>query len=87
MKQQRNRLYFLTALAVMTNGFSLIGCAHGSVGAVAKNIEANHNISRGITTELSLRGHSSNPPQRGLPQLPKPFMLECLETGNCVWMG
>ncbi|MFC5695922.1 hypothetical protein ACFPU0_10180 [Pseudomonas sp. GCM10022186] len=62
MKQHKTRLYFLTALAVMTNGFSLIGCAHGSVGAVAKNIEANHNISRGIATELGLRGHSGNPP-------------------------
>ncbi|WP_044875324.1 hypothetical protein [Pseudomonas sp. LFM046] len=87
MKQHRNRLYFLTALAVMTNGFSLIGWAHGSVGAVAKNIEANHNMSRGITTELALRGHSGNPPQRDLPQVPAPFKLDCLEKGTCVWMG
>ncbi len=79
MKQHRTRLYFLTALAVMTNGFSLIGWAHGSVGAVAKNIEANHNISRGITTELALRGHSGNPPSgRDFP-LPAVFDMNSLE--------
>lgn len=67
MKQPRTRLYFLTALAVMTNGFSLIGCAHGSVGAVAKNIEAKHDIARGIRTELHLRGQGGTPPDRREP--------------------
>ncbi|WP_271411919.1 hypothetical protein [Pseudomonas sp. Q1-7] len=87
MKQHRTRLYFLTALAVMTNGFSLIGHAHGSVGALAKNIEAKHNISRGITNELGLRSYTGKPPQRDLAALPSPFMLDCLEKDSCVWMG
>ncbi|BAN47994.1 hypothetical protein [Metapseudomonas resinovorans] len=79
MKQHKNRLYFLTALAVMTNGFSLIGCAHGSVGAVAKNIEANHNIARGITNERALPGLSGNPPTDRESRLPAAFDMSSLK--------
>ncbi|MNF62727.1 hypothetical protein D3C85_899860 [compost metagenome] len=78
MKQQRNRLFFLTALAIMTNGFSLLGCAHGSVGSVAKTIELNHNISRSIATERALKSRSGNPPtDRELP-LPAAFDMSSL---------
>ncbi|WP_342244471.1 hypothetical protein [Pseudomonas sp. OTU5201] len=78
MKQHRNRLYFLTALAVMTNGFSLIGCAHGSVGSLAKNIEANHNISRGITNERAMHVLSGNPPTGREISLPAVFDMSSL---------
>lgn len=78
MKQHKNRLYFLTALAVMTNGFSLIGCAHGSVGAVAKNIEANHNIARGITNERNMHALSGTPPTDREFQFPAVFDVDSL---------
>ncbi|AOE84826.1 hypothetical protein [Pseudomonas sp. TCU-HL1] len=80
MKQHKNRLYLLAALAVMTNGFSLIGCAHGSVGAVAKNIEANHNIARGITNERAVHSFSGTPPSNREPRLPAAFDMSSL---NC----
>lgn len=79
MKQHKNRLYFLAALAFMTNGFSLIGCAHGSVGAVAKNIEANHNITRAIANERALLVLSGNPPTERESQLPAAFDLNSLK--------
>lgn len=78
MKQQRTRLLFLTALAIMTNGFSLLGFAHGSVGAVAKNIESNHNIGRGILTERALNSLSGNPPTEREYQLPAVFDMSSL---------
>ena len=77
MKQQRTRLFLLTALAVMTNGLSLLGFGHGSVGAVAKNIECNHNIGRGILTERSLRSPSGKPPAEREP-LPAVFDMSSL---------
>lgn len=62
MRHQKKRLFFLAALAVMTNGFSLLGFAHGSVGAVAKNIENKHNIGRSILAERTLQRLSGTPP-------------------------
>ncbi|MDH4608657.1 hypothetical protein [Pseudomonas sp. BN102] len=78
MKQQRTRLFLLTALAIMTNGFSLLGFGHGSVGAVAKNIESNHNIGRGILTERTLKSLSGNPPAERDYQLPAVFDMSSL---------
>lgn len=74
MKQHRTRLFLLTALALMTNGLSLLGFSHGSVGAVAKTIECNHNIGRGILTERALKSLSGNPPS-GRQPLPRLFDL------------
>lgn len=48
MEQQcsRRRLLTLEALALMTNGFMLLGHAHGSAGAVAQNLETRQEIAR-----------------------------------------
>ena len=78
MKNQRTRLFILTALAILTNGFSLLGYGHGSVGAVAKNIECNHNIGRSILTDRALKSLSGNPPTGRELQLPAAFDVSSL---------
>jgi Co/Zn/Cd efflux system component len=48
MKLQNTNLLIVAALALLTNGFSLLGLNHGSAGALARNIECISSISRNI---------------------------------------
>ncbi|MDU9415369.1 hypothetical protein [Pseudomonas sp. zfem005] len=78
MKAQRKRLLLLAGLALMTNGFSLMGYAHGSVGGVAKSIEARHEIDRQLANEVALKGELGSPPIRRQFQLPAAFVMDSL---------
>ena len=42
------RLWVIAGLALMTNGAALLGFGQGSVGALARAIEANHSIAHNI---------------------------------------
>lgn len=78
MKAQRKRLLLLAGLALMTNGFSLMGYGHGSVGGVAKNIEARHELDRQLANEVALKDELGSPPIRRQFQLPTAFVMESL---------
>ncbi|MCY1553721.1 hypothetical protein D9M68_902320 [compost metagenome] len=64
MKLQNTNLLIVAALALMTNGFSLLGLNHGSAGAVARNIECNSAMTRNIQVAESLKQLTSNPPRK-----------------------
>jgi len=67
MKLHNSKLLIVAALALMTNGFSLLGLNHGSAGALARNLECNSNISRNIQVAEMLKQLPGNPPCK--PQL------------------
>ncbi|KFX68071.1 hypothetical protein TMS3_0123025 [Pseudomonas taeanensis MS-3] len=62
MKLQNTPLLIVAALALMTNGLSLLGLNHGSAGALARNIECNSSMSRNIQVAVSLKQLIGNPP-------------------------
>lgn len=62
MKLQNRNLLILAALAVMTNGLTLLGLNHGSAGALARNIECNSTMSRNIQVAESLKQLTGHPP-------------------------
>ncbi|MDA7087968.1 hypothetical protein PH586_16365 [Pseudomonas sp. SA3-5] len=62
MKLQNTHLLIVAALALMTNGFSLLGLNHGSAGALARNIECVSSISRNIQVAEMLKQLTGNPP-------------------------
>lgn len=62
MKLQNTHLLIVAALALMTNGLSLLGLNHGSAGALARNIECNSSMSRNIRVAVSLEQLIGNPP-------------------------
>jgi hypothetical protein len=73
MKLQNTNLLIVAALALMTNGLSLLGFNHGSVGALARNIECNASMSRNIQVAVSLKQLPANPPCRPDNALTGPF--------------
>lgn len=62
MKLQNRNLLIVAALAVMTNGLTLLGLNHGSAGALARNIECNSTMSRNIRVAETLKRLTGNPP-------------------------
>ncbi|MDH0336261.1 hypothetical protein [Metapseudomonas otitidis] len=75
MEQQRSRRRLLTlaALALMTNGFTLLGHAHGSAGAVAQNLETRQEIARQGSNERDARQGLESPPLKRTNWLPERF--------------
>mgnify|MGYP006967106456 FL=1 len=39
MRRQTRKFWIVAALAILTNGYSLLGLAQGSAGALARTIE------------------------------------------------
>lgn len=64
MKLKNRNMLIVAALAVMTNGLSLLGLNYGSAGALARTIECNSNIARSIQVAEMLKQMSSQPPCR-----------------------
>lgn len=62
MKTQNTNLLIVAALALMTNGLSLLGLNHGSAGALARNIECNSSMSRNIRVAASREQLIGSPP-------------------------
>lgn len=75
MKLHNPNLLIVAALAVMTNGFTLLGLNHGSAGALARTLECNSNMSRSIEVGESLKRLVGYPPGHDGPNLSGPFLL------------
>ncbi|MGY2341494.1 hypothetical protein ACW9HW_19930 [Pseudomonas sp. SDO5532_S415] len=79
----RCKLLVIAFLAFITNGFSLLGIGQGSVGGVARAIEANHNITRNIETAKAMGMLAGNPPLKPDSGFFGPFHVDCSVIGMC----
>ncbi|WP_137805560.1 hypothetical protein [Pseudomonas sp. G(2018)] len=79
----RCKLLVIAFLAVITNGFSLLGIGQGSIGGVARAIEANHNIARNIETAKAMGMLAGNPPLKPDSGFFGPFHVDCSVIGMC----
>nr|WP_008066297.1 MULTISPECIES: hypothetical protein [unclassified Pseudomonas]EJN16982.1 hypothetical protein PMI35_06588 [Pseudomonas sp. GM78]NYU01129.1 hypothetical protein [Pseudomonas sp. SbOxS1] len=79
----RCKLLVIAFLAFITNGFSLLGIGHGSIGGVARAIEANHNIARNIETAKAMGMLAGNPPITPDEGFFGPFHVDCSAIGMC----
>ncbi|NQD93756.1 hypothetical protein HP532_13985 [Pseudomonas sp. CrR25] len=73
---QNRNLLIVAALAVLTNGLSLLGLQQGSAGALARTIECNSSMSRNIQVAESLKQLSGLPPYRPEVAFTGPFRLD-----------
>ncbi|WP_417662368.1 hypothetical protein [Pseudomonas sp.] len=64
MKLKNRNLLIIAALAIMTNGLSLMGFNYGSAGALARTIECNSQIARNLQVAKGLKPITGNPPTR-----------------------
>ncbi|MCK8657976.1 MULTISPECIES: hypothetical protein [Pseudomonas] len=79
----RCKLLVIAFLAFITNGFSLLGIGQGSIGGVARAIEANHNIARNIETAKAMGMLAGNPPIKSDEGFFGPFHVDCSAIGMC----
>ncbi|PPA00666.1 hypothetical protein C4E44_28690 [Pseudomonas sp. MWU12-2312b] len=79
----RCKLLVIAFLAFITNGFSLLGIGQGSIGGVARAIEANHNIARNIETAKAMGMLAGNPPVEPESGFFGPFEVDCSMIGMC----
>jgi hypothetical protein len=79
----RCKLLVIAFLAFITNGFSLLGIGQGSIGGVARAIEANHNIARNIETAKAMGMLAGNPPIKSNESFFGPFQVDCSVIGMC----
>ncbi|BBP71422.1 hypothetical protein PHLH6_34260 [Pseudomonas sp. Seg1] len=77
------RLWVIAGLALITNGASLLGIGQGSVGALARAIEANHNIAHNIERANTLGLLAGNPPAKVSVDFLGPFEVDCSALGMC----
>ncbi|EJN18276.1 hypothetical protein [Pseudomonas sp. GM80] len=77
------RLWVIASLAVMTNGASLLGVGQGSVGGLARAIEANHSIAHNIERANTLGLMAGNPPVKAAANFLGPFEVDCMALGMC----
>ncbi|PYY68478.1 hypothetical protein CRX42_21550 [Pseudomonas jessenii] len=77
------KLLIIAFLAFITNGFSLLGIGQGSIGGVARAMEANHNIARNIETAKAMGLLAGNPPVRNEGVVFGPFQVDCSAIGMC----
>lgn len=77
------RLWVIAGLAFMTNGASLLGFGQGSVGGLARAIEANHSIAHNIERANALGLLAGNPPVKTPSGFLGPFEVDCLAIGMC----
>ncbi|MGH8384870.1 MAG: hypothetical protein ACRESJ_05145 [Pseudomonas sp.] len=79
----RCKLLVIAFLAFITNGFSLLGIGQGSIGGVARAMEANHNIARNIETAKAMGMLAGNPPIKPDSGFFGPFQVDCSVIGMC----
>ncbi|KAB0507910.1 hypothetical protein [Pseudomonas moorei] len=79
----RCKLLVVAFLAFITNGFSLLGIGQGSIGGVARAIEANHSIARNIETAKAMGMLAGNPPVEPESGFFGPFEVDCSMIGMC----
>ena len=78
-----HKFWVLAILAFMTNGASLLGFGQGSAGAVARSIEANHNMAYNIQTAKALGMLAGNPPMKRQGDFFGPFQVDCSALQMC----
>ncbi|KJZ35030.1 hypothetical protein LOY55_17025 [Pseudomonas sp. B21-040] len=76
-------LWVIAFLAFITNGFSLLGIGQGSVGSVARSIEAKHDLSRNIETQKAMGLLAGNPPIKRQVDFFGPFQVDCSVLQMC----
>lgn len=79
----RCKLLIIAFLAFITNGFSLLGIGQGSIGGVARAMEANQNIARNIETAKAMGMLAGNPPLERDSGFFGPFQVDCSVIGMC----
>ncbi|VVP68540.1 hypothetical protein PS918_00757 [Pseudomonas fluorescens] len=79
----RCKLLVIAFLAFITNGFSLLGIGQGSIGGVARAMEANHNIARNIEIAKAMGMLAGNPPLKPDSGFFGPFQVDCSVIGMC----
>lgn len=77
------KLWVIAFLAFMTNGSSLLGFSQGSAGAVARSIEANHNLAHNIETAKAMGLLAGNPPVKRQGDFFGPFQIDCSVVQMC----
>ncbi|MGE1172726.1 MULTISPECIES: hypothetical protein [Pseudomonas] len=77
------RFWVIAGLAIMTNGASLLGFGQGSVGGLARAIEANHSIAHNIERANALGLLAGNPPVKTEAGFLGPFQVDCSAIGMC----
>lgn len=77
MRRQTRKFWIVAALAILTNGYSLLGLAQGSAGALARTIECNQAMVRALAANLALKLQSGTPPARPQRWIPERFILDC----------
>lgn len=77
------RFWIIAGLAIMTNGTSLLGFGQGSVGGLARAIEANHTIAHNIERANALGLLAGNPPVKTSAEFFGPFEVDCSALGMC----
>ncbi|PAW49551.1 MULTISPECIES: hypothetical protein [Pseudomonas] len=77
------RFWVIAGLALMTNGAALLGFGQGSVGALARAIEANHSIAHNIERANSQGLLAGNPPIKAEVDFLGPFEVDCMALGMC----
>jgi len=77
------RFWVIAGLAIMTNGASLLGFGQGSVGGLARAIEANHTIAHNIERANALGLLAGNPPVKTEAGFFGPFQVDCSAIGMC----
>ncbi|MNO06931.1 hypothetical protein D3C81_2289200 [compost metagenome] len=61
----------------------MLGIGQGSIGGVARAMEANHNIARNIETAKAMGLLAGNPPVRNEGVVFGPFQVDCSAIGMC----
>ena len=77
MRRQTRKFWIVAALAILTNGYSLLGLAQGSAGALARTIECNQAMVRALAANLSLKLMIGNTPASTKSWIPERFILDC----------
>ncbi|ASD17325.1 hypothetical protein AAER06_23625 [Pseudomonas aeruginosa] len=77
MRRQTRKFWIVAALAILTNGYSLLGLAQGSAGALARTIECNQAMVRALAANLALKLQSGTPPARPQRWIQERFILDC----------
>lgn len=52
MRRQTRKFWIVASLAILTNGYSLLGLAQGSAGALARTLECNQAMVRALAANL-----------------------------------
>ncbi|MCF4996884.1 hypothetical protein GIW70_14900 [Pseudomonas syringae] len=78
------RLWVIATLAFITNGTALLGIGQGSVGSLARAIEARHTIAHDIERANASAMLSGNPPCRASAPFLGPFEIDCGALNMCA---